>query len=129
MKQTFPDTTCAIMTRHTRMNTAGGVELTVRTILPFFDRVEIYDTGSADGSREDIEQLATDFTNLHVASMPWQGFVKSRNKILEKIQTRRIFMIDDDEMLDPRVISRLIQQVKANPTTGAFWFSFLQQNP
>lgn len=124
MKKIVPDTTCAIMTRDSRMNSAGGIELNVRTLLPFFDRVEVYDTGSIDGSREDLDKIAS--KNLFVYDIPWKGFADTRNEILKRIKTRRVFFIDDDELPSLRKIDDLVRMIEGNPSNGSYWFTFAQ---
>jgi len=124
MKRTIPYTTCAIMTRDSRMNAAGGIELNVRTLLPFFDRIEVYDTGSIDGSRQDLDRIKAQ--NLFVYDLPWKGFADTRNDILDRIRTRRVFFIDDDELPGLNKIDQLVDLVEANPSTGAYWFTFAQ---
>jgi len=124
MKKTIPDTTCAIMTRDSRMNSGGGIELNVRTILPFFDRVEVYDTGSIDGAREDLARL--EFPNLFVYDIPWSGFASTRNNILKRIPTRRVFFLDDDELPNVERIDDIIGLIENNPLTNQYWFIFGQ---
>jgi glycosyltransferase involved in cell wall biosynthesis len=60
---------CAIV-KDELNNPAGGIEDFVRTVVPFLGGAVIVDTGSSDGTREKLEALSSEFSQLRVYDYP-----------------------------------------------------------
>lgn len=115
------DVSLAAIVRDEIMNPAGGVERWLRSTLPYVEEAVVVDTGSIDGTREKLEELQGEFDNLRAYDIKWEGFAKSRNFSLSKVNTKRVLVLDADEIISDRKKSisggyrKLARFIELNP--------------
>jgi glycosyltransferase involved in cell wall biosynthesis len=97
----LPDVSLAAIVRDEIMNPAGGIVDFVESTVPFVEEAVIVDTGSVDGTREALEELAGKYKNLRIFYRQFDGFDTSRNHSLKKVRTKRALVLDADERLLP----------------------------
>lgn len=112
------DTTLAAIVRDEQENAACGVELWLRSTLPYVERAVVVDSGSVDGTPLLLEKLTGEFQNLEVYQRPFDDFASSRNFSLSKVKTKRALVVDADELLIPEEYMRLNAFVEQNPAKG-----------
>jgi glycosyltransferase involved in cell wall biosynthesis len=98
------DTTLCAIVRDEMINPAqlpgkSGVRSFVESHVPYVEQAVIVDTGSVDGTREELEQLKSEFPNLRVKDYKFNGYASSRNFSLRQAKTPRILVLDTDELL------------------------------
>lgn len=105
MKRTIlPDTCLCAIVRDEMQNPAGGIADFVHWHAPFVEQAVIVDTGSRDGTREELERLQNQYPNLHVFDHKFNGYADARNVSLEKareLKIGRALVLDADERLFP----------------------------
>lgn len=89
---------CSIV-RDEKMNPAGGIQRFIESHVPFVEEAVIVDTGSVDGTREILEEMQSVYSNLKVIDIPFTNFSDSRNESLKYIQTKRVLVLDADELI------------------------------
>lgn len=122
---------CAIV-RDEKMNPAGGIGRFVDSHVPFVEQAVIADTGSVDGTREILEQMQSKYPNLKIVDIPFKGYADARNKAMEHVQTKRVLILDADELLthekpqnDWEVLKEFIEQYPSE----IYCFNFLAIPP
>lgn len=93
------DTTLCSIVRDEKINPAGGIESFVNSHVPFVEQAVIADTGSIDGTREILESMKNIYPNLRVIDLPFEGYATTRNKALNYVQTKKVLILDADELL------------------------------
>ncbi len=88
-----------MIVRDEENNPAGGIERNLKVILPHVKKAVIVDTGSIDNTREILEVLKKDYPHLEVYDRKFDDFTSSRNYSLSKVRTRKILILDADELL------------------------------
>lgn len=130
MKQgVLKETTLSAMVRDERMNSAGGIGLWAHSHMPYVERAVVVDTGSVDGTLEELEGLKKEYPHLEVYRHKWEGFVDTRNYCLEKVKTKRALVLDADELLTPKDFQKLAEFIGKNNRIRSFGFSFVQLLP
>nr|MBP7708797.1 glycosyltransferase [Candidatus Pacearchaeota archaeon] len=96
----------------------------------------IVDTGSVDGTRQELEQLAAEFPNLRVYDRPFDNYASARNHSLALVPTKRALVLDVDELLgagsiaelsallskySPQFLHMVIRKIFANGKTETGW--------
>lgn len=119
----LPQTTLAAIVRDEMMNPAGGVERFLRAALPHVEAAVVVDTGSIDGTCDVLSGLAKEYPHLKVYHREWDNFAPSRNFSLSKVETKRVLVLDADELITHADYQILADYVKKNPVWG-YWFSF-----
>jgi len=129
------DTTLCAIVRDEMLNPAqlpgkSGIRSFVETHAPLVERAIIIDTGSIDGTRQELEQLEAEFPNLKVKDRKFNGYDRSRNASIRKVQTKYILVLDVDELLTLKQARRLAEAQGANPlamdSKPAFYFDLMQ---
>ena len=110
------DTTLCAIVRDEMMNPAqlpgkSGIRSFVESHVPFVEQAVIVDTGSVDGTRQELEQLQAEFPNLEVRDHKFDGYVHSRNASIAGVKTRYILVLDVDEVLETGEIQRLSENL------------------
>ena len=98
----LPNTTLAAIVRDEKMNPAGGIKWWAKNVLPYVEEGVIVDTGSVDGTREILEELKSKFPHLRVYNHSWEGFADARNFSLKQVGTKRVLILDADEVIADR---------------------------
>jgi glycosyltransferase involved in cell wall biosynthesis len=93
------DTTLLMMVRDELINPAGGIYPMLSMQAPLCEQAIVVDTGSKDGTRQILEQMATDIPNLAVYDIPFDGFGLTRNKAGKLPKTKWIMFLDADELI------------------------------
>lgn len=93
------DTSLCAIVRDEMINPAGGIERFVRSIVPHVEQAVILDTGSIDGTREKLEKLKAEFSQMQIYDRPFDDYINSRNASLKKVQTKWTLVLDADELI------------------------------
>jgi glycosyltransferase involved in cell wall biosynthesis len=118
MKTTQPiltDTTLLMMVRDELINPAGGIYPMLTMQAPFYEQAIVVDTGSKDGTRQLLEQLASEIPNLSVYDLPFEGFGITRNRAAKLVPTQKIMFLDADELVREADVAELARYCEANP--------------
>ena len=119
----LPETTLAAIVRDEMMNPAGGVERFLRAALPHVEAAVVVDTGSVDGTQDVLSDLAKEYSHLKVYHREWDNFAPSRNFSLSKVETKRVLVLDADEVITHADYQILADYINKNPVWG-YWFTF-----
>lgn len=103
----LPETSLCAIVRDEMMNPAGGIVDFVESTMPYVEAGVIVDTGSLDGTREKLEELAVIYPNLRIYDHKFIGFAQARNYSLKQVQTKRALVLDADERLTDEDFQRL----------------------
>jgi glycosyltransferase involved in cell wall biosynthesis len=98
--------TLAMIVRDEIMNPAGGILASIQHHAPMFDEVVVLDTGSIDGTKELLKTLRSDFPNLKSYSAPFRGYADARNRLLKRVKTDYVCMLDADERMDAEQLKK-----------------------
>lgn len=123
------DTTLCAIVRDEKMNPAGGIGMWAHSHLPYVESAVVIDTGSIDGTLEELHELKKEYPHLEIYQHLWQDFADARNFGLEKIKTRRALVLDADELLTSQDLERLSEFVDKNEKIRLFGFNFAQLFP
>lgn len=123
------NTTLVSIVRDERMNCAGGIGLWVHSHLPYVEKSIVIDTGSIDGTREELESLKTSYPNLEVLDHKWVDYADARNRYLREAKTQRVLVLDADELLTPEDFLHLAPIIDKHPKGAVFGFEFIQIFP
>jgi glycosyltransferase involved in cell wall biosynthesis len=132
------DTSLCAIVRDEMINPAqllgkSGIRSFVESHAPHVDQAIIVDTGSIDGTREELEQLTSEFPNLRVYDRPFDDYASARNHSLSYVETSRVLVLDVDELITQQNFERLTGEIKSaeevNPKMKLsipyfFYFSF-----
>lgn len=119
----LPETTLAAIVRDEIINPAGGVERFLRAALPHVEAAVVVDTGSIDGTCDVLASLKKEYSHLKVYHRKFDNFAPSRNFSLSKVKTRRVLVLDADELITQADYQILADFMKGNPVWG-YWFTF-----
>ncbi len=95
----LPDTSLCAIVRDEKMNPAGGIMRFLRSVMPHVEKGVVVDTGSRDGTRELLEEAQKQFPHLRVYDTKFTGYAQARNVSLEKAKTKRVLVLDADEII------------------------------
>jgi glycosyltransferase involved in cell wall biosynthesis len=112
------DTSLCAIVRDEMMNPAqlprkSGIRSFVESHVPFVERAVIVDTGSVDGTREELEQLASEFPSLKVYDRPFDNYAAARNHSLSLVGTRRALVLDVDELVTQENFGELARSLQS----------------
>ena len=71
----------------------------VFSTLPYVEEAVVVDTGSVDGTREILKEMQSKYQHLRVYDHKWKGFADARNRSLEEARTKRVLILDADEII------------------------------
>ncbi len=109
------DVTLTMIVRDELMNPAGGLHAVLSRHLPYFKNVVVLDTGSIDGTRQLLEQMAGEHRQLKVYDAKFEGYGPARNTAKGHVKTEYTLMLDADEMLKrPEELVTEIQSFSEN---------------
>ncbi|MBR9675697.1 glycosyltransferase [Candidatus Woesearchaeota archaeon] len=112
----LPDTSLCAIVKDELMNPAGGIRDFIETTAPFVERAIILDTGSTDGTFEELEDLRRKHSNLEVVEGSWYNdFGMARNQALEHVETSNVLVLDADERIRKEDFKKLISLLKEKP--------------
>ena len=126
------DTSLCAIVRDEKMNSAGGIERFVDSHVPYVEQAIIADTGSIDGTREILEEMQSKYSNLKVVDVPFNGYSDARNKSLKHVKTKRVLILDADELLThekPQNDWKILSEFIENNYSEACRFFFEQIYP
>jgi len=92
------DVTLTMIVRDELMNPAGGLHAVLSRHLPYFQNVVVLDTGSVDGTRQLLEQMAGENRQLKVYDTKFEGYGPARNTANSHVKTKYTLMLDADEL-------------------------------
>jgi glycosyltransferase involved in cell wall biosynthesis len=98
-KVILKDTSLCAIVRDEKMNPAGGIKRFIDSHVPFVEQAVIADTGSVDGTREILEEMQGTYKNLKVVDIPFLDYADARNKTMKHVETKRVLVLDADELL------------------------------
>lgn len=124
----LPDTTLCAIVRDEITNPAGGIKKFCGHSLPFVEEAVIVDTGSNDGTQEELEGLAVTYGNLRVFNRQFDNFSNSRNFSLAQARTKYILILDADERLSESDFAYLRNFLDSKPIKPPH-FRFLEIFP
>jgi glycosyltransferase involved in cell wall biosynthesis len=120
-----PDTALCMIVRDEVVNSGGGIERMLRSQAPHFREVVVADTGSKDGTRELLDRLGMEFPQLRVCDHPFNGYGPSRNFAKSQARSRRVLMLDADQIIAPRDYPTFAAFVASKPDARAINFPWL----
>ena len=86
--------------RDERVNPAGGIRRFVDSHVPYVEEAIILDTGSVDGTYEELKELQNKYSNLVVPEpIKFEGYADARNKSLEYATKDWTLILDADELI------------------------------
>ena len=97
------------------MNPAGGIVKFVESHVPHVEQAVIVDTGSVDGTAEELTQLEKKFRNLRVYHTSFENFAQARNISLNNVETSMILVLDADELIEKEDFAKLRRVILRNP--------------
>jgi glycosyltransferase involved in cell wall biosynthesis len=114
---------CAIV-RDEMMNPAqlprkSGIRSFVESHVPYVEQAVIVDTGSVDGTREELEQLAAEFPTLRVYDRVFDDYASARNHSLSLVGTKRALVLDVDELVTLENFGRLGEDINSAENIGS----------
>ncbi|MBM3247524.1 glycosyltransferase, partial [Candidatus Pacearchaeota archaeon] len=130
----LPYTTLCAIVRDEMINPAqlpgkSGIRSFVESHVPYVEQAVIVDTGSVDGTRQELEQLQAEFPNLKVQYAKFEGYAQARNLSIDLAETPRVLVLDADEVITPKYFSRLLNWLQNSPdgkTGNAFSLDFFE---
>ncbi|MBP7708242.1 glycosyltransferase [Candidatus Pacearchaeota archaeon] len=113
----LPDTSLCAIVRDEMINPAqlpgkSGIRSFVESHVPYVEQAVVVDTGSVDGTRQELEQLAAEFPNLRVYDRPFDNYVYARNHSLTLVPTKRALVLDVDELVREDNFRKLLEIYK-----------------
>jgi glycosyltransferase involved in cell wall biosynthesis len=99
----------------------------LRSVLPYVDRVLVFDTGSTDHTNEIIASIKDErITHIQKGEVSKQEFYQLRQEQIEKTTTDWILVLDGDEIWPKEAIEELVAAIKnASDTTWALVSPFI----
>lgn len=125
----LPNTSLCAIVRDEEMNPAGGIKRFIETIVPHVEEAVVVDTGSLDRTREILEELKSEFPNLSVFDRQFDNYAASRNYSLEQIRTKRVLVLDADELITHGDFLILKEFMLKNNKAKGFFFNFSEVYP
>jgi glycosyltransferase involved in cell wall biosynthesis len=110
---------CAIV-RDELTNPAGGIAHFVHKILPYVEAGVIVDTGSKDGTREELARLQKEYPRLAVYDRFFDGYANSRNYALDQVKTQYALVLDADERMTQESLALLAKSMDDTPASSYF---------
>ena len=103
-KLILPNTSLCAIVRDEMINPAqlpgkSGIKSFVESHVPYVEQAVIVDTGSVDGTRQELEQLAYEFPWLKVYDRPFDDYASARNHSLSLVPTKWSLILDVDELV------------------------------
>lgn len=117
------DTSLCCIIRDEMMNPAGGIERFIRAVVPHVEQAIVLDTGSVDGTREKLEELQKEFSQMRVYDRKFDNYVNSRNESLDRVKTPWTLVLDADELITQEGFTDLMPIVE-NVDKRTLGFSF-----
>lgn len=95
----LPKTTLCTIVRDELMNPAGGIKRFLESHVPYVEQAVIVDTGSADGTKEELNKLKEDFPQMKLYDYQFDNYADARNYSLSQVETPFVFVLDADELV------------------------------
>jgi len=112
---TLPDTSLCAIVRDEKENPAGGIERFVKSIINYVEAGVIVDCGSKDGTREILNDLASQYPKLKIFDTKFNGYDNARNFALDRVETKMALVLDADELLTGDDFEKLKKFMEDNP--------------
>ncbi len=115
-KPFLKDTSLCAIVRDEMINPAQlpgkpGIRSFVESHVPYVEQAVIVDTGSIDGTRQELEQLVSEFPNLKVSDRPFDNYAAARNDSLTKTETKYALVLDVDELITQENFRKLHEDI------------------
>jgi len=123
------DTSLCAIVRDEIINPAGGIVDFIDSTMPFLEAGVVVDTGSIDGTREALEELALKYKNLKVYYRKFDNYEYSRNFSLQEVKTEMAFVLDADERLTTTDFKGLKEFIEENKRYAGYNFFFIDVYP
>ena len=112
----LPNTSLCAIVRDEMMNPAqlpgkSGIRSFVESHVPYVEQAVIVDTGSVDGTRQELEQLAYEFPQLKVHDRLFDDYASARNHSLSLVPTKWSLVLDVDELITQENFGILNQEL------------------
>jgi glycosyltransferase involved in cell wall biosynthesis len=129
VKLFLQDTTLCAIVRDEMISPAqlpgkSGIRSFVESHVPHVEQAVIVDTGSVDGTRQELEQLASEFPNLEVRDHPFVNYVESRNFSIDGIRTPYTLVLDCDELIVESGIDKISEMLPLGANKIGICFGF-----
>lgn len=133
-KSFLSDTTLCAIVRDEMINPAqlpdeSGIRSFVETHVPHVEQAVVVDTGSVDGTRQELEQLASEFPNLKVVDHPFVNYVEARNFSIDGVKTPYTLVLDCDEVLTLDGFNKVRENLPLKEDRSAIHFLFRDVRP
>lgn len=116
------DTTLCVITRDDMVNPLGGIDNFLKLSVPYVAKIRIIDTKSTDGTYEFLKSVT--YPNLVIDQCEFKDFAYCRNYSMQDVDTKRVLIMDTDEMLNPAEYDILNTFNKAYKDQQFFSFGF-----
>jgi glycosyltransferase involved in cell wall biosynthesis len=128
------DTTLCAIIRDEMVNPAqlpgkSGIRSFVESHLPYVEQADIVDTGSIDGTRQELEQLASEFPNLRVHDHPFVNYVDARNFNHKLVKTPYSLVLDCDELITSSGFREVQEILPLESDKVGIYFNFVNVLP
>jgi len=100
---------------------AKNAERTIQACLQglkFCDQIIVGINDSSDKTQS-LVQLA----GARVETVEWQGYGKTKNRLIDQVEDGWILSIDADEVVTSALAEEILQRIKASPKVNGFWIS------
>jgi len=114
-----PGTLSVVMIVKNEINNIGDA---LNSFMPFADGIVINDTGSTDGTREELRKLADKLPNLTLVESEWKDgfhFGNARNQAIKNATSQWCLWLDADDRVPPSEAAKL-NYLKTAPPDRAF---------
>lgn len=113
----LPGTTLCAIVRDEMINPSSEIGITdfVGSTVPYVEQALFLDTGSRDGTYEELQRLRRVFRNLHVEQREFEGYAEARNRVLRGVRTERVLFLDADERIRVRDFQILARAITEHP--------------
>jgi len=123
------DTSLCAIVRDEIINPADGIRDFIESTVPFVEEAVVVDTGSVDGTRQELEKLQAAHRNLRVLDLVFKGYASARNYSLSQARTGYILILDADERLISEDFSRIQEEMNPESLSHRFKFRNVFINP
>lgn len=85
------------------LNEESNIEKCLSSVKDLSDEILIIDSGSTDGTQKISEKF-----NVRWETIPWEGYVKQKNYIIQKASHSWVLSLDADEALSPELRKEIL---------------------